>query len=95
MATQIIKWGPSQLTKKTPDIGHWVPQFYLLFSACGMGMLSSLGIPHDVLVKIAVIAIAWSPFFVLVGQMFGISLPAQEGTEQVPGSVASPESIPV
>lgn len=79
-----IKWGPSQLTCKTPDIGHWVPQFYLLFSACGMGMLSSLGIPHDVLVKIAVIAIAWSPFFVLVGQMFGISLPAQGGPEPTP-----------
>lgn len=89
MATSTAKFGISQLTCKTPAFGHWIPQFYILFSVSGLEMLTALGVSPDMETKIAKIAIAFSPLFVLIGQCFGISIPAQGGSEQSPVSEES------
>jgi hypothetical protein len=87
MATT-TKFGFGQiLGAQTPAFAHWIPKFYILFAASGTGMLAALGIPQPMIAKIAVIAAAFAPVFVLIGEMFGISL--------TPDPEPAPKSDPV
>jgi len=71
MATQ-VKFGFSQLSKTTPDFAHWIPKFYILFSGSGLTMLSALGVAEPIQDKIVKIAVAFSPVFILLEEMFGL-----------------------
>jgi len=76
-----VKFGLSQITQKTPDFAHWIPKFYILFSGSGLVMLTALGVSPDIESKIVKLAIAFSPAFILIGEMFGINLKQQTTTK--------------
>jgi hypothetical protein len=79
------KFGFGQLGNANPDWATWISKLYFLLGASGMGMMTALGIPPNMEQRIATIALAFSPLFILLGEMFGVNLEGNVPADKVTG----------